>query len=157
MSASLATGRPKITGSNLPMARKRPHDGDARHDKESKPSKRTRVVPEEDRKLAAILEQLADEDADTRIKAAKDLLELLANASRELTEKALKRLIRGLCSGRKAARYGFFVAFTELLRQQFPNGAELPDGIKLEEVLPTISQLTQVGASSLGQVSGKPK
>ena len=74
-----------------------------------------------------------------------------------LQKKALKRLIRGLCSGRKAARYGFFVAFTELLRQKFPNGAELPDGIKLEEVLPTISQLTQVGASSLGQVSGKPK
>jgi DNA polymerase phi len=134
------------------MAKKRPHDG---HDKESKPSKRSRIVPEEDRKLAAFLDQLADEDTDTRIKAAKDLLELLANAPRELTEKTLKRLVRGLCSGRKAARYGFFVAFTELLRQKFPDGAELPDGIKLEEILPAISQLTQAGASSLGQVSRK--
>lgn len=157
MSASVATGRPQITGANLPMARKRPRDGDVRPDKDSKPPKRSRVVPEEDRKLSGILDQLADEDAETRIKAAKDLLELLADATREPTEKAFKRLIRGLCSGRKAARYGFFVAFTELLRQKFPDGAELPDGIMLDDVLPTISQLTQAGSSSLGQVSATSK
>jgi hypothetical protein len=154
MSASLVTGQPSITGAKLPMSRKRPRDGELRHDREdTKASKRTRVVLEEDRKLGAILNRLADEDADARIKAAKDLLELLSNAPRELTEKAFKRLIRGLNSGRKAARYGFFVAFTEFLRQNFPEGAELPDGIKLDEILPTVSQLTLAGANSLGQAS----
>jgi DNA polymerase phi len=158
MSASLATARPRIGVNSLPMSRKRLRDGEARPDHEdTKVSKRTRVVPDEDRKLAVILDHLADEDADTRIKAAKDLLELLSNPPPELTEKAFKRLIRGLCSGRKAARYGFFVAFTELLRQKFPGGREPPDGdrIKLTEILPVISRLTQAGASSLGQVSCK--
>jgi DNA polymerase phi len=153
MSGNPLTERPRVTSAKLPMSRKRPRDGQVRQD-ETKAPKRTRDVAEDDRQLAAIFGHLADEDADTRIKAAKDLLELLADASRELTEKTFKRLIRGLCSGRKAARYGFFVTFTELLRQKFPDGAELPDGIRLNDILPTISQLTQAGASSLGQVSG---
>ncbi|CAI8031340.1 rDNA transcriptional regulator pol5 [Geodia barretti] len=66
---------------------------------------------------------LASTDDKERIDSARDLLTALSNKQEEIGEEAvapdirysLQRLVRGLASGRKRARQGFFVALTELL------------------------------------------
>src|ERR1700712_4317111 len=84
--------------------------------------KRRRQFTDQDEKLAQIYERLADEKSDQRITAAKDLLEQLSitdSPESNVDEHVLKRLILGLCSGRKSARNGFFIALTEVLRQAY--------------------------------------
>lgn len=74
---------------------------------------------EHDRELANIYDQLADEKYETRIEAAKNMVAQFTtekNPEYDGFDIALRRLIKGLCSPRKAARAGFFVALTELLR-----------------------------------------
>lgn len=99
------------------------------------PSRQKRVkYSEDDAKLAKIFDDLADEVQTVRIKAASDLLKLLSIKSgdqdRQL-EQAQTRLIRGLCSGRKAARLGFSIALSEVYRLKFNAGAEAgPDLLK---------------------------
>ncbi|EEP76229.1 conserved hypothetical protein [Uncinocarpus reesii 1704] len=88
----------------------------------SNPRKRRREAANVDVKLVEIYEDLASEKDGIRLKAAHDLLSRFApdqNPSEEQVEKALKRLFRGLCSSRKAARIGFSIALTELLSQVF--------------------------------------
>lgn len=93
------------------------------------PRKRRREAANIDVKLVEIYEDLANEKSEIRLKAAHDLLSRFTpnqNASDEQIEKVLKRLFRGLCSSRKAARIGFSIALTELLSQVFsgPNRRE---------------------------------
>lgn len=79
--------------------------------------KRKREV---DFELVKVYEQLADQDETVRLNAAGTLVSQIFKAgvtSEEQTTNILKRLFRGLCSGRKAARLGFSVALTELLSQ----------------------------------------
>jgi hypothetical protein len=87
--------------------------------------KRAKHYSEEDAALAKTFEDLANEAKEVRIAAAADLVKRLApssSPSNDLLLKILTRLVKGLCSGRKAARFGFFVALTECLRQLY--GAE---------------------------------
>ncbi|RVX71831.1 hypothetical protein B0A52_04230 [Exophiala mesophila] len=79
--------------------------------------KRKREV---DVELVKVYEELADQDETVRLNAARTLLSQIFKAgvtSEEQTTNILRRLFRGLCSGRKAARLGFSVALTELLSQ----------------------------------------
>lgn len=121
--------------------------------------KKSRHYSEQDRKLASIYDGLADESNDVRIKAAKELLlELQPQRISEkdnLVEIALKRLIRGLCSGRKAARFGFFIALTELLRAVYGEDSQYnEDNIpQFEKILELIESLTQPESNVAGQVS----
>ncbi|KAK5149558.1 hypothetical protein LTR04_007019 [Oleoguttula sp. CCFEE 6159] len=130
--------------------------------------KRQRKYTDEDAKLASIYDNLADEAEETRKKAAKDLLLTLSpsqNPSRDVIKKALTRLIRGLCSGRKAARPGFFIALTEALRLLFgPKGEAISGlGLSVDEIVGEVNAKTQADASVdgpekrnhlLGQITG---
>ncbi|KAL1311536.1 hypothetical protein AAFC00_001656 [Neodothiora populina] len=81
------------------------------------PSRKRRLeYSETDAKLASLFNDLADDVKSTRIKAAAELIRTLTDADAVKLDKALTRLIKGLCSSRKAARSGFSVALTEVLR-----------------------------------------
>jgi DNA polymerase phi len=115
--------------------------------------KRPREIKAIDTQLIEIYEDLANEDEEVRLKAAYTLLsQFSANASLDQNKIILKRLFRGLCSGRKAARLGFSVALTELLSQVF-----LPyiDEQKIEapEIIDLLESQTAVDGSASGQVS----
>ncbi|KAI9876926.1 MAG: DNA-directed DNA polymerase [Pleopsidium flavum] len=82
--------------------------------------KRHREPPNVDVQLVEIYEDLANEDEEIRLKAAQSLVSKLSPENlptSEQVEKALNRLLRGLSSGRKAARLGFSIALTEILSQ----------------------------------------
>ena len=83
------------------------------------PAKKPRAYTREDAEFAKIYEDLANEVGKTRFDATSALLaKLSSNPAPEpdTFAKILKRLIRGLCSSRKAARSGFFIALTEFLQ-----------------------------------------
>lgn len=134
------------------MSTKRPRD-DA---EDTTAQKRRRQYSEQDQKLARIYNDLADERTDVRIKAAKDFVtEFTAdkNPDGESLEKAFTRLIRGLCSGRKAARPGFFIALSELLRQSYAGGVPLNGLGHVGKLLEHINLLTKPEGDVPGQVS----
>ena len=115
--------------------------------------KRPREIKAIDTQLIEIYEDLANEDEEVRLKAAYTLLsQFSANASLDQNKIILRRLFRGLCSGRKAARLGFSVALTELLSQVF-----LPyiDEQKIEasDIIDLLESQTAVDGSASGQVS----
>ena len=64
--------------------------------------------------LVEIYEDLADENEDIRLKAAKRLLSRATSSNEDLLS-TFNKLLRGICSGRKAARVGFSVALVEFL------------------------------------------
>lgn len=120
--------------------------------------KKKRQYTEEDSKLAKIYDGLASELKEVRLESAKELVlkftpENEPNAG--AVEKSFLRLIRGLCSGRKAARSGFFVALTELLRQVFRAGGPSVPALEIspEGIVDLIIQNTQVEGKVSGQVS----
>lgn len=78
--------------------------------------KRRHEYTESDAKLASLYNDLSDDVKSVRIRAAAELIRTLSDADAQALDKALTRLIRGLCSSRKAARSGFSVALTEVLR-----------------------------------------
>jgi DNA polymerase phi len=140
------------------MSRKRQRDSTVETTAvEPQTPKRRRQISEQDRRLAKLYEDLADEASDIRLKAAKELLVQLSpenGPSPGLVLKTLNRLIRGLCSGRKAARYGFFVAFTELLRQVYGGngGHEAKEALELKALVQLIIKVTQPDGKAVGQV-----
>ncbi|KAF2455337.1 DNA polymerase phi-domain-containing protein [Lineolata rhizophorae] len=84
------------------------------------PSKRPKPNPDHFSTLSGFFSGLAAEDPDKRLTAAKDLMSFLVPgrdtvADPDTVEYVLYRLVRGLCSPAKAARYGYFVALTEVL------------------------------------------
>ena len=118
--------------------------------------KRRREQPSVDVELIDIFEDLANEDGEIRLKAAKGLLSKTSHEndpSTELLDRLLRRLIRGLCSGRKAARLGFSVALTELLVQNLGLGSKNAAIGSISELIGTLEKETQIGGSVSGQVS----
>ena len=120
--------------------------------------KRRREQPSDTTQLVEIYEDLANENEEVRLKAAHSLLSRFSPESSPTSEevlKTLKRLIRGLCSGRKAARLGFSVALTELLIQLL--GPIKKDTSSLDLSIPELIELlkeqTHTGGSVSGQVS----
>ncbi|KAL9600736.1 MAG: hypothetical protein Q9219_002977 [cf. Caloplaca sp. 3 TL-2023] len=117
--------------------------------------KRRREQPNVDIQLIEIYEDLANENEQIRFKAAHAFLTKFSqenyHSCDELTE-AVRRLIRGLCSGRKAARLGFSVALTELLSQRW--GETPVDGaeeLKVPELVDILTKQTEI----TGKVSGQ--
>ncbi|KAF2625190.1 hypothetical protein BU25DRAFT_412994 [Macroventuria anomochaeta] len=89
---------------------------------EEAPAKRRKQLSEEHLKLSKLYEDLAAESDEVRFEAAKQLIVKFSPESKPAAkevETALTRLIKGLCSQRKAARVGFSLTLTELLRQIF--------------------------------------
>ncbi|ETN46571.1 uncharacterized protein HMPREF1541_00756 [Cyphellophora europaea CBS 101466] len=82
--------------------------------------KRKRDVADVDVEVVNIYDKLASEDETTRLNAARQLLTKTfqdGTTTEDQINTILKRLFRGLCSSRKAARLGFVVALTEFLSQ----------------------------------------
>ena len=99
-----------------------------------------------------IYEDLAHEHAEIRLKAAKKLLNSInddQNPSHSEVETVVKRLIRGLCSARKSARFGYAVALTELLMQLW--GPDATQGEKLQlsvsDILTLVEEQTETASN----------
>jgi DNA polymerase phi len=118
--------------------------------------KRQRQFTEQDQRLVKIYNDLADERNDVRIQAAKEFVSEFAperEPSGDFIEKSLTRLIRGLCSGRKAARPGFFIALSELLRQFYRSEETLSGVPELSNLVEDINEFTEVDGGVEGDVS----
>lgn len=82
------------------------------------PSRRLKYT-EADKELAEIFKGLGDEILSVRLDATRNLLQKLSIKSPDQSQRlgnAITRLIKGVCSGAKAARPGFSVALIEVLR-----------------------------------------
>jgi DNA polymerase phi len=123
-----------------------------------KPAKRRRQINADDIKLSKLYDDLAAESDDIRLEAAKQIIVKFSPANQpsvEATEKVLHRLVRGLCSQRKAARFGFCVTLTELLRQFFGKDATPILGLNMDVdgVIQLVEDETKVEGNVPGQVS----
>lgn len=118
--------------------------------------KRRREPLSIDAHLVEIYDDLANEHEDIRFKAAHALLTKISseqeNSPDQLAE-IVRRLIRGLCSGRKAARVGFSIALTELLSQRWGqagiNGAE---NLQIRDLIDILTKQTEITGKVSGQV-----
>lgn len=136
------------------MGRKRARDvnGDSNETNVDEPSKKRRQFSEQDLRLAKLYEDLANEVASVRNEATKSLLQVLdpEKSDSAAIEKCFTRLIRGLCSNRKAARLGFSIALTELLGQTYidnPRASEL--SIQSKDLVDLVlKQTIQLGKTS---------
>ncbi|KAK4692559.1 DNA polymerase phi, partial [Lecanoromycetidae sp. Uapishka_2] len=117
--------------------------------------KRRREQPLIDTQLIEIYEDLANVDEKVRFKAAHTLLSKIISAdaaSGEQQNEVLRRLIRGLCSGRKAARLGFSIALTESLAELYgPDAKSLPGLQTIRELIETLKTQTHVQGNVSGQ------
>lgn len=104
--------------------------------------------------LVEIYEDLANENEEIRLKAAAQLL-ARENLSREDVLATFRRLVRGLCSSRKAARLGFSIALTEFITQyaQSPLPASKSLSVSQEDLVRLLQENTQTSEKVSGQVS----
>lgn len=118
--------------------------------------KRSREAPAIDTQLIEIYEDLANIDEEIRLKATHDLL-MKASPESGLTaeqlREILRRLMRGLCSGRKGARLGFSIALTELQSQVFRANAYHASPMSLADFVQSLKKETEVVGNISGQVS----
>jgi len=119
--------------------------------------KRRREANGTDLTLSKLYEDLAAESDEVRMDAAKQLIVKFSpdsGPSAHEVERALLRLIRGLCSQRKAARVGFCVTLTELLRQLFTQRESSIQGFSLnvDNILEMVERETKVKGNVPGQV-----
>ena len=123
-------------------------------------TKRKRTTREIDTDLVEIYEDLANEDNEVRLKSAKLLCTQYSPRNvvdRERTIEIVRRLIRGLCSGRKAARLGFSVALVEYLSQaslkEVPsNDADDISVLSVDTLLDLVQSQTKLTGDIAGQV-----
>ena len=125
--------------------------------------KRRRERPAVNVELVEIYEDLASVDEEIRLKAAHLLLtKFVSNTliTGEQLDAILRRLIRGLCSGRKAARLGFSTTLTEFLSGIFgPNGKFAGEHCvsgfaDIKDLSAILVEETKVGGNVAGQVCG---
>lgn len=118
--------------------------------------KRRREQPAVDTQLVEIYEDLANVDENIRLKAAHALLtDFVANgkSTAEQLNEIVRRLLRGLCSGRKAARLGFSVVLTELLTELLgPSGKGVVGVHNILKLIETLKEQSQVSSNVSGQV-----
>lgn len=121
--------------------------------------KRKRDFDEASLSLVNVYNDLADEDVDVRKKAAAKFLAIFSDRTATNPEQistALKRLLRGLCSGRKAARPGFAIVLVEFLSRVF-HFEEADRGVNASQVIELLQQLTAPSESVSKQVCLLPK
>jgi DNA polymerase phi len=134
---------------------KRAHDSDVAVAQEAiaiHPSRKRRLdYSQADAQLAKIYNDLADDVQAVRIKAAGEVIRnLSANSDNQVERigKAIARLIKGLCSGRKAARLGFSIALSEVLRLALDLKAS---GITLKNITAKVAEFTTAHVTAGGQ------
>jgi DNA polymerase phi len=117
--------------------------------------KRPRAQHDVNVDLVEIYEDLANENETIRLKAATRLMQ--TKLEQEALSKVLKRLYRGLCSSRKAARLGFSIALTEFLRQNAspPKEGQITPNFTLDLVLKEYKENTEIPQGTSGQVCKK--
>lgn len=144
------------------MAGKRRRDEDSKSvaaEDSIHPSRKRRVgYTEADKQLAKLYNDLADDVKQVRLKAAAELVRTVS-AEAEKLDGVLTRLIKGLCSSRKAARSGFSVALTEVfrltaeLREKTADNVDLRVAALIERVVthtePEVRSNSQVSVGSL--------
>ncbi|KAL8692702.1 MAG: hypothetical protein Q9218_002323 [Villophora microphyllina] len=118
--------------------------------------KRRRELSSIDTQLVEIYEDLTNENENTRLKAAQALLTKCSpdngQFSNDQLSEVVRRLIRGLCSGRKAARLGFSIALTELLSQRWGETQFFePEKLSIPDLIDVLVQQTE----TTGNVSGQ--
>lgn len=118
--------------------------------------KRHREQPAVDIQLVEIYEDLANVDEHIRLKAAQALLtNFIADgkSTGEQLNEIVRRLLRGLCSGRKAARLGFSVVLTELFIQLLGLSEKGVAGFQnVLELIESLKKQSQVSSNVSGQV-----
>jgi len=132
------------------------HDAD--DDDSIHPSRKRRLAnSESDTHLAKCFNDLSDEVKSVRIKAAAAIVRLLSAVESSSLDRALSRLIRGLCSGRKAARSGFFIAFAEVLAVTVGSRPQSTSDVdfSVPALVERIQSLTQTDSSATKQVSNR--
>ena len=128
-------------------------------------AKKRRLNASVDEGLVRVYDDLADESEKVRLKAAGDLVSKYApdkNPSAQKLADVLRRLFRGLSSGRKAARPGFSVALTEFLSShRLSKACQDDDGaLNPETVIDALEEHTKafgkapVSRSSLSPYAG---
>lgn len=137
---------------------KRARDGSHGGRYSEAPAKRRRHLSEGHLQLSKLYEDLAAEQDEVRLEAAKQIVTKFSPQSHpnaKEVEQALDRLIRGLCTQRKSARFGFCVALTELLRQIFGQSQSSIEGLNLDvyALILTIENKTKVQGNVAGVVS----
>jgi DNA polymerase phi len=127
---------------------------------EEVPVKRRRQVNEEQLKLSKLYEDLSAESDEVRFEAAKQLIVKFSpgsNPAAKDVENALVRLIKGLCSQRKAARVGFSLTLTELLREIFGSKEDVIENLDLDvtSLIKLVEEKTKVEGNVPGRVSAQ--
>ena len=117
--------------------------------------KRPREAQAVDTQLTEIYEDLANDNEEIRLKATHALLVKLSPESgltEEQLKEVLRRLIRGLCSGRKGARLGFSIALTELQSRLFGANASRAPPMSIAEFIQSLKKETEILENISGQV-----
>ena len=137
-------------------ARKRERDADQGERVDEAPAKRPRQSIDSQVNLSKLYVDLAAEEDGVRLEAAKQIIVRFSPenkpAAKEV-EEALVRLIKGLCSQRKAARVGFSLTLTEFLRQSFGEKKSEIEGLQLD--VASIIKLVEEKTKPKGNVPGK--
>jgi DNA polymerase phi len=118
--------------------------------------KRPRETPAVDTELVEIYEDLANDNEEIRLRATHALLKKASpesGLSPGQLQEILRRLIRGLCSGRKGARLGFSIALTELQSQLFDANSRNALSMSTADFIHLLKKETEAGGSISGQVS----
>jgi DNA polymerase phi len=125
--------------------RKRERDPVQNEHSEEAPPKRRRQINEDHLKLAKLYEDLTAESDQVRFEAAKQLIVKFSPEN---------RLIKGLCSQRKAARVGFSLTLTELLRQLFGQTDNAVEGLDLDvaSIIKMVDEKTEIEGNVPGRV-----
>ncbi|KAF1963295.1 hypothetical protein CC80DRAFT_459870 [Byssothecium circinans] len=118
-------------------------------------TKHKRQVTDEKLLLYKLYENLAAESDEVRLEAAQQLIVRLSPENKPAAsdvQEVLNRLIRGLCTQRKAARLGFCVTLTELLRQLLGPSNPVIEGLDLNvnSFLKRVERQTKVEGNVAG-------
>lgn len=148
----LIMGRKGAKLNNAPQGQKRARE-DVKGESQEKPVKRKRQA--NNLSMVELYNDLAAESEDVRLEAAKQMIMKFSPEAKPTAAdvlQALNRLISGLCTDRKAARFGFCITLTELLRLVFSSKGSI-EGLDLEvnSLLKKVEKNTKVE----GNVSGK--
>jgi hypothetical protein len=136
--------------------RKREREADQTERVDEAPVKRRRQSNTDQVKLSKLYADLAAEEDDIRLEAAKHIIVNFSPENKPAAkdvEDALVRLIKGLCSQRKAARVGFSLTLTELLRQLFAAKQDGIEGLQLD--VASVIKMVEEKTKAKGNVPGK--
>jgi DNA polymerase phi len=121
------------------------------------PAKRKRQVTNDKLRLYKLYEDLAAESDNVRLEAAEQIITMFSPenqpSSTDMSE-LLNRLIRGLCTQRKAARLGFCITLTEMLRLLLGKHKSAIEDLDLDadSIFKRIDKQTKVEGNANGMV-----